>query len=883
MTSSNQINIGTEKHIDQTPEVEFCGENRAASLRSLRGADGHHKKPRHSKRLMGDHNAGFKLKPDGLSLNMKDIVMNVDQSAYVLAESGGVAWSVYSRLLELSLYPVWSVRPLTFCLTNTYGNIATFSVKTLMLGYHLLMMWINFTGYLAASSCIYLLRRLKDISKWLLGSESEQYEVHEFYEMQKASNYAQWFSHAKKHESEKRAPAGLQSKSSKSIYSWRQHQFKSRRMETFHSPGIVCHSDEGNSVSTSDLTNLNTPDNLSIVRTSTKKQQRWNSRPLSVTEWRSFPMEPSFYPNLSAFRQFTRRLEVHLNYQETRPPGSSFDGSTSNEIVLFLELSQVQRLIDSGDISSRWSSSYLEEDHLLATIRTILQFLREWSIGRIGDQELIFGVSFVGTHQEIEEQQALIIQVLQKMALLVTLYKRLWKMAEVPTHEIVSRLAKIRRQVSDFQRAFGSTVLALSGGGRLALSHIGVIDALESAGCLPTIISGSSGGSVFAANRCCLSNDEYKEVTERTSEVGLELFPTLKQQMRNRAELGYNLNCMTIGKILRSLYGDITFEEAYQKTGRQLCITTTPAYLATGIRTPLLLNAVNTPNIIVWSAAVASCCLPILLPPVRLLCKTRCSLEVDTDTECDCQVKMSSTKVFVPDTDTTKGIHSLVIELLRPEIKIKTGVSTSSAAKFGDLGKESIKYGDVRDCIESGRRYHQGYLVEPWGPQGVLWCDGSLSSDIPIQELQRLYGANEVVCSQVNPHQAFFLEYSPHLEKHAIHSGSAWDSSLYYMKRFFELGVRQRYNKATQLLLNPVVDGQDISEFFRESGTGTITISPCAMKEMHKVAQAPNDKEFEACFKLARQRTWPHLPRILFRSKIEAAIEVFLDSTCVES
>jgi hypothetical protein len=45
----------------------------------------------------------------------------------------------------------------------------------------------------------------------------------------------------------------------------------------------------------------------------------------------------------------------------------------------------------------------------------------------------------------------------------------------------------------------GKTALCLSGGGSLSMYHMGVVRALLQHGCLPTIVSGTSGGSIMAA------------------------------------------------------------------------------------------------------------------------------------------------------------------------------------------------------------------------------------------------------------------------------------------------------------------------------------------------------------------------------------------------
>ncbi|KAL6950811.1 Lipase 4 [Hanseniaspora vineae] len=56
-----------------------------------------------------------------------------------------------------------------------------------------------------------------------------------------------------------------------------------------------------------------------------------------------------------------------------------------------------------------------------------------------------------------------------------------------------------------------------------------------------------------------------------------------------------------------SFLGDITFREAYNKTGKILNITVSPASI---YEQPRLLNCNNSPNILIWSAVCSSCSLP---------------------------------------------------------------------------------------------------------------------------------------------------------------------------------------------------------------------------------------------------------------------------------
>lgn len=69
---------------------------------------------------------------------------------------------------------------------------------------------------------------------------------------------------------------------------------------------------------------------------------------------------------------------------------------------------------------------------------------------------------------------------------------------------------------------------------------------------------------------------------------------------------------------IRHNVGDITFKEAYEKTKRILNITISST---SEHEMPRLLNYLTSPNVLIWSAAAASCALTFLYEPVCLMAK----------------------------------------------------------------------------------------------------------------------------------------------------------------------------------------------------------------------------------------------------------------------
>lgn len=165
---------------------------------------------------------------------------------------------------------------------------------------------------------------------------------------------------------------------------------------------------------------------------------------------------------------------------------------------------------------------------------------------------------------------------------------------------------------------YGRSALMLSGGAVLGYFHAGVLKALFDQGLLPEIISGSSAGSILAAAACChtdeelhhrLSLDNLHDDAEETEAIRPDLFGGVRKP---------NIDADNLRDYLARILPDITFQEAYELSGRKLNIT------VTGLSTrqaPRLLNATTSPNVLVRTAVQASCAIYGIYPPVTLLCR----------------------------------------------------------------------------------------------------------------------------------------------------------------------------------------------------------------------------------------------------------------------
>jgi len=143
------------------------------------------------------------------------------------------------------------------------------------------------------------------------------------------------------------------------------------------------------------------------------------------------------------------------------------------------------------------------------------------------------------------------------------------------------------RKKDFFNRAsicYGRSALMLSGGGQLGNFHFGVLKALADNHLLPKVISGASAGGIFAA---------YTNT---------------------------KLDVAKIQDLFNLLIPNLTFQEAFEKTGRHINISISPSEKHQKSR---LLNAISSPSVLIHSALLATSAIPGVYPPVVLKAKNK--------------------------------------------------------------------------------------------------------------------------------------------------------------------------------------------------------------------------------------------------------------------
>ncbi|MCJ1286935.1 hypothetical protein MMC26_006281 [Xylographa opegraphella] len=195
----------------------------------------------------------------------------------------------------------------------------------------------------------------------------------------------------------------------------------------------------------------------------------------------------------------------------------------------------------------------------------------------------------------------------------------------------------------DTRQAFGRSTLVLQGGAVFGLCHLGVVKALHLRGLLPRIITGTASGALIAALVGVHTEDELlaflngdgidlaafarplhadgsSAASDEKALVPLDrrtgILQDLLRRTRRYVQEGHFLDGDLLEACVRAHVGELTFEEAYARTKRVLNIT-----VATSGRggVPNLLNYLTAPNVLIYSAALASSTTPPT--PLLLYCK----------------------------------------------------------------------------------------------------------------------------------------------------------------------------------------------------------------------------------------------------------------------
>lgn len=169
-----------------------------------------------------------------------------------------------------------------------------------------------------------------------------------------------------------------------------------------------------------------------------------------------------------------------------------------------------------------------------------------------------------------------------------------------------------RRFFNRAARSFGRSALLLSGGASYGLFHLGVVEELLAEALLPRVLTGASAGSVVAG---FLATHTDEELVEAMRPDVLKYQWARPHQWKEMFKGEGVLDPKQLRRAIDRNIADMTFLEAYEKTGRILNISVSPA---DSHQFPRLLNYLTAPNALIRQAAMASSAIPGVFPPVQL-------------------------------------------------------------------------------------------------------------------------------------------------------------------------------------------------------------------------------------------------------------------------
>jgi TAG lipase/steryl ester hydrolase/phospholipase A2/LPA acyltransferase len=339
-----------------------------------------------------------------------------------------------------------------------------------------------------------------------------------------------------------------------------------------------------------------------------------------------------------------------------------------------------------------------------------------------------------------------------------------------------------------FKRAshcYGRSALMLSGGAMLGFFHMGVVKALLEQQILPRVVSGASAGALVTGVLGTHTDEELERffdpaelVIEAESEAG----------WFNRILLGRHpqIDVHDLENTIERLIPELTFQQAYELTGREINISVAPAEEH---QTSRLLNAITSPNVYVRSAVLASCAIPGVFSPVT-------------------------------------------------------------------LEAQNI-YGEKQPYLPSRK-----------------WVDGSVSEDLPVMRLARIYGVNHYIASQTNPLVLMMVRDSAAEQGFGSFMVDMAQQSFKEWARFAH-GMGRRYSRnwsRFNLLRNMAVS------VVTQEYTADINIIPRYRSFNPRRLLSPlSEKELMWLITEGERSTWPKLELIRNCSKISRKLDEILD------
>lgn len=308
-------------------------------------------------------------------------------------------------------------------------------------------------------------------------------------------------------------------------------------------------------------------------------------------------MESSIVKN-ARLKSIARRMEKSTEFDDWLSLAIKHDELSGRE---HWKTQERCSLYDSAEIRIRYNNltRLLEEGDNAG----LLYALNEGIHGNMGGmgRPILYDQAKVGTKQLINDYVDIIV-------------KSLKVIAETSDQEI-----PFPEKMDFFRRAshcYGRSALMMSGGAGLIYFHHGVVQTLIENDALPNVISGASAGSWISAQLGTMTDDELKAGHFLKYQYDM---PRGENPLLVLMGLHESHNALSIKEMaIEGIANDMTFQEAFEHTGRYINISIAPAEKH---QTSRLMNAITSPNVYVRSAIDASASVPGVVPPVTLYAK----------------------------------------------------------------------------------------------------------------------------------------------------------------------------------------------------------------------------------------------------------------------
>lgn len=241
--------------------------------------------------------------------------------------------------------------------------------------------------------------------------------------------------------------------------------------------------------------------------------------------------------------------------------------------------------------------------------QSLLDLLRSGLVRNLGNitSPRLYNRAFAGTKYLIEEYIAQVAGAIEDIN-----HRVATPLHDMYTHSYTLSTQRKLDFLHDSRQAFGRSTLILQGGAMFGLCHLGVVKALFLRGLLPRIITGTATGALIASIVAIHTEDELPGVL-RGDGINLSAFKIHGQQVHdehswalfagtNWATLlrrivrfwreGYFLDVKVLEECVKANVGNLTFEEAYNRSKRVLNITVASK------GNPALLNYITAPNVV---------------------------------------------------------------------------------------------------------------------------------------------------------------------------------------------------------------------------------------------------------------------------------------------